>query len=78
MYDYSNYYIKLNNSIDYCKFEFKDLEHFNLSKIKMSKNKTSIIPVFKTINCIKDVNDNNYDCEFTEYSLRVCMREIID
>lgn len=79
MSDYNNYYIKLNDPNDYSKykFEYKDLESNNCYKIKLSQNKTSIIPVFKTINCIKSLNDNYYDCEVTEYSLRVCKRQII-
>ncbi len=68
MSDYSTYKIKLSDSFDYNKIKF------NYNPIKLNI-KTIIRPLFKTIDCFKNENNNNYDCEITEYSLRVCLKE---
>jgi hypothetical protein len=66
MSDYSNYYIKSNTLFDYKNIKIE------YNPIKLN-TRTITRPLFKTIDCVK--NDNNYDCEITEYSLRVCLKE---
>jgi hypothetical protein len=68
--NYSNYKIKLTDSFDYDKIKF----NYNPKKLYTNK-RTIIIPLSKTMNCVK--NDNNYDCEIIEYSLRLCLKESI-
>ncbi len=60
---------------NYTDFKYSELNNNkNISSILM---KTFIIPLLKTINCTKNVNNNDYNCEITEYSLRVCVKNIL-
>jgi hypothetical protein len=66
MNDYSN-----------IKFNLKQNDLYDKIKINYShkKKNTIIKPLLKTVNCIKVGNNKNYECEVTEYSLRLCISE---
>ena len=66
MTDYSNIKFNLKENNSYVNF-----------KINFDNTKTIIKPLLTTINCIKKNTNKNYDCEITEYSLKLCIKETI-
>lgn len=65
---------------DNIKIKFSPNQNDIYDKIKIkhiNHNKTKTIekPLFSTINCVKEENSKNYDCELIQYSLRVCIGE---
>ena len=69
---------------DYGNIEFNQKnDSINYSKIKINYERFGVMktieqPLFKTIKCVKVENDTNYDCEVTEYSLRLCLKTYLN
>ena len=64
--------------LDYSNIKF-NLDHklTNLSNLKIDyKNKSYKKNILSTIVCTKTENDKNYECEKTEYILKISLRNI--
>ena len=75
----SNYNeFKINIYPDYIKIkitQIKSYEKYFLNVRKIKIHEPIIISLLKSINCSKDDKSDNYDCEITEYSLKLCMTD---
>ena len=69
--DYLQYKVKFNDLLNFDKINI----NLKSDYYKKSNSKTIIKPILTTINCVKIENSKDYECEKTEYSLKICIRE---
>ena len=81
MYDYSlKFNLKPNDLYDKIKINLKPNDYlYDKIKINYSYTKITTItktkPLLKIINCVKVGDSKNYECDVTEYRLRLCISE---